>query len=42
MYMDDADALKEQLTRELRDFPGLEIARERGGSIDDGKLRILS
>lgn len=34
VYVDHVDALKTQLEREPRDFPELEIAREKGGSID--------
>jgi thymidylate synthase len=38
VYADHVDALKIQLTREPRTFPGLEITREGGGSIDGWKL----
>lgn len=34
VYLDHIDALKTQLEREPRDFPILEITREKGGSID--------
>lgn len=34
VYLDHVDALKSQLEREPRDFPTLEIKREKGGSID--------
>lgn len=34
VYLDHVDALKVQLEREPRDFPELEICREKGGSID--------
>ncbi|KAI0159172.1 thymidylate synthase/dCMP hydroxymethylase domain-containing protein [Pestalotiopsis sp. NC0098] len=37
VYVDHVDALREQLTREPRDFPGLEIKREPGCSIDGWK-----
>lgn len=37
VYMDHVDALKVQLEREPRDFPTLEIVREKGGSIDGWK-----
>ncbi|KAH8693765.1 thymidylate synthase [Talaromyces proteolyticus] len=37
VYLDHVDALKTQLEREPREFPGLEITREKGGSIDDWK-----
>jgi thymidylate synthase len=38
VYADHVDALKVQLEREPREFPGLEITREKGGSIDDWKV----
>ncbi|KAK2747748.1 Thymidylate synthase [Myotisia sp. PD_48] len=38
IYLDHVEALKTQLQREPREFPGLEIAREKGGSIDGWKL----
>ena len=38
VYVDHEDALKVQMTREPRPFPGLEIAREQGGSIDHWKV----
>lgn len=34
VYLDHVDALKVQLEREPREFPELEISREKGGSID--------
>ena len=34
VYLDHVEALRSQLEREPRDFPLLEIAREKGGSID--------
>ncbi|KAK6085551.1 Thymidylate synthase [Seiridium cupressi] len=37
VYVDHIDALKEQMTREPREFPGLDIKREKGGSIDGWK-----
>ncbi|KAI1176804.1 thymidylate synthase/dCMP hydroxymethylase domain-containing protein [Nemania sp. FL0916] len=37
VYCDHVDALKVQLEREPRPFPTLEIAREKGGSIDGWK-----
>ncbi|KAK0610087.1 thymidylate synthase/dCMP hydroxymethylase domain-containing protein [Bombardia bombarda] len=37
VYLNHVDALKTQLEREPRDFPELEIAREKGGSIDGWK-----
>ncbi|PNY28868.1 Thymidylate synthase [Tolypocladium capitatum] len=37
VYLDHVDALKEQLDREPRDFPELEIAREKGGIVDGWK-----
>lgn len=37
VYVDHVDALKEQLTREPREFPELEISRQTGGSIDGWK-----
>jgi thymidylate synthase len=37
VYLDHVEALRTQLERELRDFPELEIAREKGGSIDGWK-----
>jgi thymidylate synthase len=38
VYLDQINALKIQLTREPRGFPGLEIVREPGGSIDGWKI----
>ena len=38
IYVDHVDALKTQLEREPRDFPELEINREKGGSIDGWKV----
>ena len=38
VYVDHVEALKVQLTREPRAFPGLEISREKGGDIDEWKL----
>lgn len=38
VYLDHVDALKTQLEREPRDFPELEIKREKGGSIDGWKI----
>lgn len=38
VYKDHVDALKVQLTRDPREFPGLEIKREKGGSIDGWKV----
>ncbi|TVY73414.1 Thymidylate synthase [Lachnellula suecica] len=38
VYMDHVEALEVQLTREPRAFPGLEIVREKGGSIDGWKV----
>ena len=35
VYLDHVEALKTQLDREPRDFPTLDINREKGGSIDD-------
>lgn len=37
VYCDHVDALETQLDREPREFPVLEIAREKGGSIDGWK-----
>ncbi|KAJ1331687.1 thymidylate synthase [Microdochium nivale] len=37
VYCDHVDALKVQVAREPRDFPTLEIKREKGGSIDGWK-----
>ena len=34
VYLNHVDALKVQLDRDPRSFPGLEISREKGGSID--------
>ncbi|TKA79051.1 Thymidylate synthase [Cryomyces minteri] len=34
VYLDHVEALETQLTREPRDFPELQIVREKGGSID--------
>ncbi|KAI1432240.1 thymidylate synthase/dCMP hydroxymethylase domain-containing protein [Xylaria sp. CBS 124048] len=41
VYCDHVDALKVQLEREPRPFPTLEIAREKGGSIDGWKVEDL-
>ncbi|KAI3322083.1 thymidylate synthase [Xylariaceae sp. AK1471] len=41
VYCDHVDALKVQLEREPRSFPALEIAREKGGSIDGWKVEDL-
>jgi thymidylate synthase len=38
VYLDHVDALKVQLTREPKRFPELDIAREKGGSIDGWKV----
>ena len=38
VYLDHVDALKTQLEREPRDFPMLEIKRQKGGSIDGWRL----
>ncbi|KAK0710376.1 thymidylate synthase/dCMP hydroxymethylase domain-containing protein [Apiosordaria backusii] len=38
VYLNHVDALTTQLEREPRDFPELEIKREKGGSIDGWKL----
>ncbi|OJJ46828.1 hypothetical protein ASPZODRAFT_64609 [Penicilliopsis zonata CBS 506.65] len=38
VYADHVDALKVQLEREPREFPELEISREKGGSIDGWKI----
>lgn len=38
VYADHVDALRTQLEREPRDFPELEIRREKGGSIDGWKV----
>lgn len=38
VYADHVDALNTQLEREPRDFPELEIKREKGGSIDGWKV----
>lgn len=38
VYADHEDALNVQLEREPRDFPEIEIAREKGGSIDGWKV----
>ncbi|KAJ4419749.1 Thymidylate synthase [Gnomoniopsis sp. IMI 355080] len=38
VYADHVDALKTQLDREPRDFPELDIRREKGGSIDGWKF----
>lgn len=38
VYADHVDALRVQLEREPRDFPELEIRREKGGSIDGWKV----
>ncbi|KAJ3574584.1 hypothetical protein NPX13_g4310 [Xylaria arbuscula] len=41
VYCDHVDALKIQIEREPRPFPTLEIAREKGGSIDGWKVEDL-
>ncbi|GAP92794.1 putative thymidylate synthase [Rosellinia necatrix] len=41
VYCDHVDALKIQLEREPRPFPTLEIAREKGGSIDGWNVEDL-
>ena len=41
VYVDHVDALKTQLEREPLEFPVLEIAREKGGSIDGWKVEDL-
>ncbi|OAA66941.1 thymidylate synthase [Niveomyces insectorum RCEF 264] len=38
VYVDHADALRTQLEREPREFPELEILRDKGGSIDGWKM----
>lgn len=38
VYKDHVEALKEQLERQPRAFPGLKINREAGGSIDEWKV----
>ncbi|KAI9821281.1 MAG: Thymidylate synthase [Pycnora praestabilis] len=38
VYLDHIDALRVQLEREPKDFPTLEIKREKGGSIDGWKV----
>lgn len=38
VYLDHAEALKTQLDREPRDFPMLQIKREKGGSINGCRL----
>lgn len=38
VYADHVEALRTQLEREPRDFPELEIRREKGGSIDGWKV----
>ncbi|KAK4466135.1 thymidylate synthase/dCMP hydroxymethylase domain-containing protein [Cladorrhinum samala] len=38
VYLNHVDALKTQLEREPRDFPELEIRREKGGEIDGWEL----
>ncbi|KOS22967.1 Thymidylate synthase [Escovopsis weberi] len=38
VYKDHVDALREQLDREPREFPELEITREKNGSIDGWKV----
>ncbi|CAG8954810.1 hypothetical protein HYFRA_00004735 [Hymenoscyphus fraxineus] len=38
VYKDHVEALKVQLEREPRAFPGLEIKREKGGSVDGWKV----
>ncbi|PHH81989.1 hypothetical protein CDD82_7374 [Ophiocordyceps australis] len=39
IYLDHVDALREQLKREPREFPELEMLREAGGSIDGWKAQ---
>ncbi|PHH59943.1 hypothetical protein CDD81_2342 [Ophiocordyceps australis] len=39
IYLDHIDALREQLKREPREFPELDILREAGGSIDGWKAQ---
>jgi thymidylate synthase len=41
VYVDHVEALRKQLQREPRAFPKLEIAREKGGSIDGWKVDDL-
>ncbi|KAI0404153.1 thymidylate synthase/dCMP hydroxymethylase domain-containing protein [Xylaria palmicola] len=41
VYCDHVEALRVQLEREPRPFPTLEIAREKGGSIDGWKVEDL-
>lgn len=41
VYLDHVDALKVQLEREPREFPTLDIKREKGGSIDGWKLEDI-
>jgi thymidylate synthase len=41
VYLDHLDTLKVQLMREPKSFPELEIAREKGGSIDGWKVEDL-
>jgi thymidylate synthase len=38
VYLDHRDALEEQIQREPRDFPTLEMAKEAGCSIDGWKV----
>lgn len=38
VYLDHVEALETQLDREPREFPELEIARDKGGSIDGWKV----
>jgi thymidylate synthase len=38
VYLDHVDALKVQLERQPREFPDLEIKREKGGSIDEWQV----
>jgi thymidylate synthase len=42
IYLNHVDALKTQIKREPREFPELEITREKGGSIDEWLAEDLS
>ncbi|KAK8139470.1 hypothetical protein PG984_002850 [Apiospora sp. TS-2023a] len=42
VYVDHVDALRTQLEREPRDFPRLDIAKEKNGSIDGWKVEDFS
>ncbi|KAK6815633.1 hypothetical protein PG987_016637 [Apiospora arundinis] len=42
VYIDHVDALRTQLEREPREFPRLEIAKEKNGSIDGWKVEDFS